>query len=61
MLPAVLEEDALSLLEIQDNVKKEEGMHPPSFQAFGRRCRRAVHKKKLCNILKILDNITIIC
>ena len=30
MLPAVSEEHALSLLEFQENVKKEEGIHRAS-------------------------------
>lgn len=31
MLPAVSEEHALSLLEFQENVKKEEGIHRIDF------------------------------
>ena len=38
MLPAVLEEHALSLLEIQENVKGEERrFHRAPRQAYGRR------------------------
>jgi len=37
MLPAVLEEHALSLLEIQENVKGEEWIHRAPRQAYGRR------------------------
>ena len=35
MLPAVLEEHALSLLEIQEDVKVEEEMHPSPLKIPG--------------------------
>ena len=41
MLPAVLEEHTLSLLEIQENVKGAEGIHHLSRQSFGSRGARA--------------------
>ena len=37
MLPAVLKEHALSLLEIQENVKGGERIHCAPRQAYGRR------------------------
>ena len=37
MLPVVLKEHALSLLEIQENVKGGERIHSSLFQAYGSR------------------------
>ena len=44
MLPAVLEEHALSLLEIQENVKGEEWIHRAPRQAYEREVRELASK-----------------